>query len=63
MSVRIPIPAPLPKALASPIHVCDSCGEWSSDMQRTGDRGWLCDDCYFDELGNLVEQHPIGGLR
>jgi hypothetical protein len=24
------------------------------------DEGSLCDDCYFDKLGDLVEQYPIG---
>jgi hypothetical protein len=26
---------------------------------KTGD-GFKCDDCYFDDLGDLIEKHPIG---
>lgn len=21
----------------------------------------ICDDCWFNELGNIIEQYPIGG--
>jgi predicted RNA-binding Zn-ribbon protein involved in translation (DUF1610 family) len=41
---------------------CAGCGALL-DEQVTGCRrvedGWLCDDCYFYKLGELVEQYPI----
>lgn len=30
---------------------------------RTIDNKDVCDDCYFEYLGDLVEQHPIGRGR
>jgi hypothetical protein len=35
----------------------------STKAKRT--HGECCEDCYFDELGKLVEEHPIGipGVR
>jgi hypothetical protein len=31
-------------------------------MQKVKD-GYMCDDCYFEELSNEVEKHPIGPGR
>ena len=43
---------------------CGKCGCTISTTvtgrQRVSD-GWRCDNCYFDELGEFVEQNPIGG--
>jgi hypothetical protein len=47
--------------------ITDKCGKCGCTIsttvtgrQRVSD-GWRCDNCYFDELGEFVEQNPIGG--
>jgi len=42
--------------------LCADCGvvldEEVTGCRRT-EHGWLCDDCYFCRLGELVEQRPV----
>jgi ribosome-binding protein aMBF1 (putative translation factor) len=41
---------------------CAICGrplqETVTGNRRTA-RGHLCSDCYFDELGRVIEEHPV----
>lgn len=41
---------------------CAICGrplqETVTGNRRTA-QGYACSDCYFDELGKLVEEHPV----
>ena len=44
----------------------ERCGGCSTMISGTvtgrnqTDEGVRCDDCYFDDLGDLVEKHPVG---
>lgn len=42
---------------------CTAC-KTSLDFETTGMQkvsgGYMCDDCYFDALGEEIEKHPIG---
>lgn len=48
-----------PSKFASTAPKCTVC------MKAKRTHGEYCEDCYFDELGKLVEEHPIGipGVR
>lgn len=56
-----------PKSLALPKPDCAICtkpiGGVHSDDLRMIPAGPVHDDCYFHELGNLVETHPPHGPR
>lgn len=51
--------------MALSINKCD-CGvslDFMSDLSRkVGDES-VCDNCYFKELGSIVEENPIGHPR
>jgi tRNA(Ile2) C34 agmatinyltransferase TiaS len=51
-------PTLLDRVWTRPKPVCSKCG---SDEIIGGE----CQDCYYDALGKLVEEHPIpsGGIR
>lgn len=34
----------------------------TTGMQKTSE-GYMCDDCYFERLGEEVEKHPLGGHK
>jgi hypothetical protein len=44
---------------------CPYCGNpiTYSTGRRMTPRGMACEDCYYEQLGNLVEQHPIVGVK
>jgi len=46
------------------VEKCSKCGvviqEFLTGRKRI-DGHIYCEDCYFDELGTIVEMHPIGG--
>ena len=54
------------KILAKYSTKCKVC-ENPIDDETTGIRevknGFVCDDCYFEEWGRLVEEHPICSPR
>ena len=43
---------------------CCKCGHEieDDDPRKTAD-GWMCPDCYFAELGDEIERHPICNPR
>jgi hypothetical protein len=45
-----------------PINCCVKCKEHlteSTGRNKTA-YGLMCDDCYYEALGKLIEEHPIG---
>jgi hypothetical protein len=53
-------------SMAQPL--CCRCGTELQETitgKRSTPQGDACSDCYYEELGNLVEQHPIvsAGVR
>ncbi len=45
---------------------CENCGivlQETITGNRAGSNGRVCSDCYFKELGEVVEKYPIGTLR
>ncbi len=47
-------------------QVCAKCQESLQETltgNRPTDEGCVCSDCYYEALGELVEQHPIVGAR
>lgn len=52
-----------PKGALTPAEHCACCSvplQSTITGRRPSDRGTVCDDCYFDLLGDEVEQHPVG---
>ena len=48
------------KAIFKP-SLCPICGEPLQMYEKhQTSRGVICSDCYFDLLGDEVEQHPVG---
>lgn len=52
--------------LEHPAHPC--AGDCGTDLTTVSGRhrledGSYCDDCYYEKLGELVEQHPIVSPR
>ena len=48
---------------ATKCHACKiPLDENYTGIQKTKD-GYMCDDCYFEEWGKLVEEHPICSPR
>jgi hypothetical protein len=45
--------------------ICVSCRKPILDANKSQEvaKGFMCDNCYFEEWGNLVEQHPIVSPR
>lgn len=46
--------------------LCPKCGhklDLSGVTQSELPPGWDCDNCYYSELGALVEEHPIVSVR
>lgn len=59
-----------PELLTSPSHEqkCCSCGVVLQETitgKRQTSEGFACSDCYYEEMGNEIERHPIasGGVR
>ena len=52
--------------IRSKIGVCSKCGENLADDRQfdyfsvTGRGNLLCNVCYYEELGEIIVQHPIG---
>ena len=49
----------------SPHERCAECKQplSSGAVDENGhstSHGWLCDDCFYDRLGEEIENHPIG---
>lgn len=51
------------KALA-PASKCAKCGvdlvDGANSTRQTIYKASVCDDCYYDELGKIIEEHPLG---
>ena len=46
------------------VDKCSKCGVVIQEFltgRKKIDGQVYCEDCYFDELGTIVEKHPIGG--
>ncbi len=46
---------------------CTGCGTPIQPIftgsNTLADGSQMCDDCYFEELGNEIDRHPVGALR
>lgn len=42
---------------------CCECGvtiqKWRTGEHRT-EQGMMCNECFYDKLGEIIEAHPIG---
>jgi hypothetical protein len=46
--------------------VCAICGRLLQETitgSRSTDDGSVCSDCYYDQVGDVIEQHPIVSAR
>lgn len=50
---------PATQPQATPCASC-GCALPAATGRQTTEQGVVCEDCYFDALGDLVECHPIG---
>lgn len=54
------------QAVKTQARVCAKCQEplrETSTGNRSTGVGCVCSDCYYEALGQLIERHPIVGVR
>lgn len=44
----------------TPAKICPVCNTNPYSLNYPHEKTYICGDCYFDMLGDLVEAHPVG---
>ena len=42
------------------LNICSICNVNPFSLNYPHEKSYICGDCYFDLLGDLVESHPVG---